>query len=72
MSRPFPHRTPPQPPAQPARPLPMAPSVTDWLDSSSKLLPLSERTVLALAKRIHQWQHHPDGPEGAPRCLRRR
>ena len=73
MSRPFPHRTPPpHPPAQPAAPLPMAPSVADWLDSSSKLLPLSERTVLALAKRIHQWQHHPDGPEAAPRCLRRR
>lgn len=50
----------------------MAPSVAEWLATSSKLLPLSERTVLALAKRIQQWQHHPAGPHQAPESVRRR
>lgn len=77
MSRPFPHRNPPLPPAapiasKPSRPAPMAPSVADWLETSSKWLPLSERTVLELARCIHQWQHHPDGPDQAPPEVRRR
>jgi RNA polymerase primary sigma factor len=33
---------------------------------------LSEGTVLALARRIRQWQHHPDGPQNAPEGVRRR
>jgi RNA polymerase sigma factor (sigma-70 family) len=71
MSRPFPHRKPPLP-IEPQSPGPMAPSVKDWLATCSRLQPLSERTVLELARRIHHWQQHPDGPSGAPHCLRRR
>ena len=49
-----------------------APSVRAWLDSCSRHQPLSERTVLELARRIHRWQQHPDGPDHAPAPLRRR
>ncbi len=50
----------------------MAPSVADWLSTSSRWLPLSEGTVLALARQVHQWQNHPDGPDKAPVVVRRR
>jgi RNA polymerase primary sigma factor len=50
----------------------MAPSVDYWLQVSATWRPLSDRTVLELARRIRHWQHHPDGPHGAPHGLRRR
>ena len=37
----------------------MAPSVRDWLQSSAKLPPLSERTVLELARRIRRKEISP-------------
>jgi RNA polymerase sigma factor (sigma-70 family) len=46
--------------------------VRAWLDSCSRHQPLSERTVLGLARRIHSWQQHPAGPDHAPEPLRRR
>jgi len=49
-----------------------APSVRAWLDSCSRHQPLSERTVLELARRIHSWQQHPAGPDHAPDPVRRR
>jgi len=49
-----------------------APSVRAWLDSCSRHQPLSERTVLELARCIQRWQHHPDGPDHAPEPIRRR
>lgn len=49
-----------------------APSVRDWLDASSQLQPLAERTVIELSRHIQQWQSHPDGPEQAPAPMRRR
>ena len=49
-----------------------APSVRAWLDSCSRHQPLSERTVLELARRIHRWQQHPAGPDHAPEPVRRR
>ena len=48
-----------------------APSVRAWLDACSRHQPLSERTVLELARRIHRWQQHPGGPDHAPEPLRR-
>ena len=50
----------------------LAPSVSDWLEASCRHQPLSERTVLELSRRIQAWQRHPDGPEQAPACVRRR
>ena len=49
-----------------------APSVRAWLDACSRHQPLSERTVLELARRIHRWQQHPGGPDHAPDPVRRR
>ena len=49
-----------------------APSVRAWLDSCSRHQPLSERTVLELARRIHRWQQHPGGPDHAPEPVRRK
>ena len=49
-----------------------APSVRDWLAASNHHHPLSERTVLELARRIHRWQQHPGGPDHAPELVRRR
>jgi len=46
--------------------------VKDWLSGCAAVTPLSERTVLELARRIRHWQGHPEGPAGAPPCLRRR
>jgi RNA polymerase primary sigma factor len=46
--------------------------VRAWLDSCSRHQPLSERTVLELARRIHSWQQHPAGPDHAPDPVRRR
>jgi RNA polymerase primary sigma factor len=46
--------------------------VRAWLDSCSRHQPLSERTVLELARRIHRWQQHPAGPDHAPDPVRRR
>jgi len=48
-----------------------APSVRAWLDATGLHQPLSERTVLELARRIHRWQQHPGGPDHAPEPLRR-
>ncbi len=53
-------------------PAPTAPSVCHWLASCNHLQPLSERTVLELARRIRRWQCHPGGPDQAPEPLRRR
>ncbi|MFM7548986.1 MAG: sigma-70 family RNA polymerase sigma factor [Cyanobacteriota bacterium] len=83
MSRPYPHRgaTPPSTPPSNGSPRPapaqaslrpLAPATLEWLEASSHWLPLSERTVLELARRIHQWQKHPAGPDGAPAALKRR
>jgi hypothetical protein len=49
-----------------------ATSVRAWLDSCSRHQPLSERTVLELARRIHRWQQHPGGPDHAPEPVRRK
>ena len=49
-----------------------APSVRAWLNSCSRHQPLSERTVLELARRIHRWQQHPGGPDHAPEPVRRK
>ncbi len=49
-----------------------APSVRAWLDACSRHQPLSERTVLELARRIHRWQQHPGGPDHAPDPVRRK
>ena len=49
-----------------------APSVEDWLQASHAHQPLSERTVLELSRRIQRWQHHPGGPDHAPRPVARR
>jgi RNA polymerase primary sigma factor len=46
--------------------------VRAWLDSCSRHQPLSQRTVLELARRIHRWQQHPGGPDHAPEPVRRR
>jgi RNA polymerase primary sigma factor len=46
--------------------------VRAWLDSCSRHQPLSERTVLELARRIHSWQQHPAGPGNAPEPVRRK
>jgi RNA polymerase sigma factor (sigma-70 family) len=45
--------------------------VRAWLDACSRHQPLSERTVLELARRIHRWQQHPGGPDHAPDPVRR-
>ena len=49
-----------------------APSVRDWLAASNHHHPLSERTVLELARRIRRWQQHPGGPDHAPEPVQRR
>jgi RNA polymerase sigma factor (sigma-70 family) len=49
-----------------------AASVRAWLDSCSRHQPLSQRTVLELARRNHRWQQHPAGPDHAPDPVRRR
>ena len=49
-----------------------APSVRAWLDATGRHQPLSERTVLELARRIHRWQQHPGGPDHAPEPVRRK
>ena len=54
------------------RPASFAPSVEDWLQASHAHQPLSERTVLELSRRIQRWQHHPGGPDHAPRPVARR
>ena len=46
-------------------------SLDAWLQSASRHQPLSERTVLELARRIQRWQRHPAGPKSAPKRLRR-
>jgi RNA polymerase primary sigma factor len=46
--------------------------VEDWLQASHSHQPLCERTVLELSRRIQRWQHHPGGPDQAPRALTRR
>jgi RNA polymerase primary sigma factor len=46
-------------------------SVDAWLQSASRHQPLSERTVLELSRRIQRWQQHPDGPDHAPKPVRR-
>ncbi|MCT0225596.1 sigma-70 family RNA polymerase sigma factor [Synechococcus sp. CS-1328] len=48
-----------------------APSVRDWLTSSSRHQPLAERTVIELSRRIQRWQNHPGGPSQAPAAIRR-
>ncbi|MCP9868738.1 hypothetical protein KBZ33_21115 [Cyanobium sp. Cruz-8D1] len=48
-----------------------SPSVRAWLDATSRHQPLSERTLLELARRIHRWQQHPDGADHAPEPVRR-
>jgi len=45
--------------------------VRAWLDACSRHQPLSERTVLELARRIRRWQQHPGGPDHAPEPLQR-
>ena len=51
------------------RPGVLAPSVEDWLQASQGHQPLCERTVLELSRRIQRWQHHPGGPDQAPRAV---
>jgi RNA polymerase sigma factor (sigma-70 family) len=46
--------------------------VRAWLDATGRHQPLSERTVLELARRIHRWQQHPGGPDHAPEPVRRK
>jgi RNA polymerase primary sigma factor len=60
MAKPFPNRC------------SQAPSVSAWLDASGRHLPLAERTVLELARRIQCWQGHPGGPDAAPELVKRR
>ena len=50
----------------------MHPSVRDWLRLSRLHPPLPERSVLELARLIQRWQHHPGGPDQAPRAIRKR
>ncbi|MFN9071626.1 MAG: sigma-70 family RNA polymerase sigma factor, partial [Cyanobacteriota bacterium] len=45
---------------------PMAPSVRSWIKSSCTAEPLSEATVLELARRVQRWKAHPQGAEQAP------
>ena len=55
-----------------ALPCSTAPSVSDWLAASCRHVPLAERTVLELSRRIQRWQRHPDGPDQAPAPVRSR
>lgn len=52
-------------------PTPMAPSVRSWIKSSCNAEPLSEATVLELARRVQRWKSHPQGAEQAPPRLKR-
>ena len=47
-------------------------AVGQWLQASRLHAPLAERTVLELARVIQSWQRHPQGPDQAPKALRRR
>jgi RNA polymerase sigma factor (sigma-70 family) len=49
----------------------MAPSVSDWLQTSARHQPLSEATVLELSRRVQRWQNHPGGPQAAPGWVQR-
>jgi RNA polymerase sigma factor (sigma-70 family) len=46
-------------------------TVANWIDAASRHQPLSERTVLELARRVQRWQQHPDGPDLAPKAVKR-
>lgn len=46
-------------------------SADAWIQSTSRLEPLSERTVLELSRRVQRWQQHPSGPAHAPATVRR-
>lgn len=50
---------------------PIAPSVRSWIKSSCNAEPLSEATVLELARRVQRWKSHPEGPEQAPPRVKR-
>jgi len=42
-----------------------------WMQASCHQPPLTQTTVLELARRIQRWQQHPDGPDHAPKPIRR-
>ena len=46
-------------------------SVADWIDATARHQPLCERTVIELARRVQRWQQYPDGPELAPKAIKR-
>ena len=46
-------------------------TVAHWMDATARHQPLSERTVLELARRVQRWQQHPDGPDLAPPAVKR-
>jgi len=46
-------------------------SAANWIDASARHQPLCERTVIELARRVQRWQQYPDGPELAPKAIKR-
>jgi len=55
----------------PPRPNRQSSSVNRWIHASCRQQPLAERTVLELSRRIQRWQQHPDGPDHAPKAIRK-
>jgi RNA polymerase primary sigma factor len=55
----------------PHRPPHHSTAISSWIKASCSKPPLPPAAVLELSRRIQRWQHHPAGPDHAPKPIRR-